>query len=62
MARVFCFKFINEKCILREATDSNKYYILLGGRDDVVRSTLVAELIYSSPYWWVFAGAADRGT
>src|SRR6218665_1210585 len=27
---------------------------------DVVRSTLVAGLIYSSPSWWGFAGAADR--
>ena|SRR6218665_2689590 len=27
---------------------------------DVVRSTLVAKLIYSSPSWWGFAGAADR--
>ena len=28
---------------------------------DVVRSTLVAGLIYSSSSWWGFAGAADRG-
>src|SRR6218665_1581097 len=27
---------------------------------DVVRSTLVAGLIYSSPSWWGFDGAADR--
>src|SRR6218665_2400226 len=27
---------------------------------NVVRSTLVAGLIYSSPSWWGFAGAADR--
>jgi len=27
---------------------------------DVVRSTLVAGLTYSSPSWWGFAGAADR--
>src|SRR6218665_2805323 len=27
---------------------------------DVMRSTLVAGLIYSLPSWWGFAGAADR--
>src|SRR6218665_1074740 len=27
---------------------------------DVVRSTIVAGLIYSSPSWWGFAGAADQ--
>src|SRR6218665_418305 len=36
-------------------------YVDIGQRlHDVVRSTLVAGLIYSSPSWWGFAGAADR--